>query len=153
MLLNKQFDLVISEFITELKTISQKNDLHKLVNLVQPEYFKSETSNLGNYYGIYKEDKLIAVTGERMKMDKYTEVSAVVTHLEYRGKGYAKQLIKHAVDQVFKENKIPYLHVAESNIGAIKVYEKLGFSTRRKINFWNLIKKTICQEYITKHKF
>jgi predicted GNAT family acetyltransferase len=42
---------------------------------------------------------------------------------------------------VFNENKIPYLHVAESNIGAIKLYEKLGFATRRKISFWNL--KTI----------
>ncbi|MCL6220358.1 GNAT family N-acetyltransferase [Zunongwangia pacifica] len=76
-----------------------------------------------------------------MKMNKYTEVSAVDTHPEYTGKGYAKQLIKHTTDEIFKENKIPYLHVAESNTGAIKLYKKLGFSTRRKISFWNLIKK------------
>ncbi|MEZ4957421.1 MAG: GNAT family N-acetyltransferase [Saprospiraceae bacterium] len=74
-------------------------------------------------------------------MEKFTEVSAVVTHPEHTGKGYAKQLIKHATDQIFKENKIPYLHVAESNIGAIKLYESWGFSERRKISFWNLIKR------------
>jgi len=141
MLLKEPFDLVISECITELKTINQKIDLLKLVNLVQPGYFKDNTSDLGSYYGIYKDHKLVAVTGERMKMNKYTEVSAVVTHPEYTGKGYAKQLIKHTTDEIFKENKIPYLHVAESNTGAIKLYKKLGFSTRRKISFWNLIKK------------
>ncbi|WP_289021291.1 GNAT family N-acetyltransferase [uncultured Salegentibacter sp.] len=141
MLLNQEIDFGISELIIELKTTKQKNDLFGLVNLVQPGYFKSKTSNLGNYYGIYKNDKLVAVTGERMKMDKYTEISAVVTHPEHTGNAYAKQLIKHTANKIFKENKIPYLHVAESNTGAIKLYEKLGFLTRRKINFWNLIKK------------
>ncbi|MBI6118301.1 GNAT family N-acetyltransferase [Salegentibacter maritimus] len=141
MLLNQEIDFGISELIIELKTTRQKNDLFGLVNLVQPGYFKSKTSNLGNYYGIYKNDKLVAVTGERMKMDKYTEISAVVTHPEHTGNAYAKQLIKHTANKIFKENKIPYLHVAESNTGAIKLYEKLGFLTRRKISFWNLIKK------------
>lgn len=140
MVLTKQCDLVIPEDITEFKTINQKTDLLNLVNLVQPGYFKSKTSELGKSYGIYKNDRLIAVTGERIKMNKYTEVSAVVTHPEHTGKGYAKQLINHTANQIFNENKTPYLHVAESNIGAIKLYEKLGFSTRKKISFWNLIK-------------
>ena len=72
-----------------------------------------------------------------MKMNRYTEVSAVVTHPKHTGKGYVKQLIKRTTNQIFDENKIPYLPMAESNIGAIKLYEKLGFVTRRKISFWN----------------
>jgi hypothetical protein len=32
---------------------------------------------LGNYYGIYKDDQLVAVTGERMQMGDFIEVSAV----------------------------------------------------------------------------
>ena len=140
MLLKEPLDFESTECITVLKTINQKQDLFNLVNLVQPGYFKSKTSDLGNYYGIYKDNKLIAVTGERMKMNKFTEVSAVVTHPEFTGKGYAKQLIKHTTTQIFKENKTPYLHVAESNYGAIKLYEKLGFTTRRKISFWNLVR-------------
>ena len=139
MLLDKRINIVISEQIIELQTTNQKTDLFDLVNLVQPGYFKDKTSDLGIYYGIYKDDKLIAVTGERMKMNKYSEVSAVVTHPEHIGKSYAKQLIVYASNRIFNEEKIPYLHVADTNIGAIGLYEKLGFWTRRKISFWNLI--------------
>lgn len=139
MLLSANIEVDILENIVPLKA-AHKADLLRLVNLVQPGYFKDKTPKLGNYYGIYKDHQLVAVTGERMKMDAYTEVSAVVTHPEHTGKGYAKQLVAHTSKQIFLENKTPYLHVAESNIGAIKLYEKLGFVTRRKINFWNFIK-------------
>ncbi|MDO6743588.1 GNAT family N-acetyltransferase [Tenacibaculum soleae] len=137
MILDKPINISINEQIVELKTQCQKTELFHLVNMIQPGYFNSKTSDLGNYFGIYKDEKLIAVTGERMKMNEFTEISAVITHPEHTGKGYAKQLIKQTTNQIFKENKIPYLHVAESNIGAIKLYEKLGFTTRRKISFWN----------------
>ncbi|WP_282081260.1 GNAT family N-acetyltransferase [Aquimarina algiphila] len=141
MVLKEPFDIEIKEHIYELKSYNQKKDLYDLVNFVQPGYFNKKTSDLGKYFGMYKNNKLIATTGERMKMNKFTEVSAVVTHPDHSGKGYAKQLIKHTTEQIFRENKVPYLHVLESNIGAIKLYEKLGFSTRRKISFWNLIRK------------
>ena len=141
MLLKKPIDIEDREQIIELKTKQHKTALFDLVNMVQPGYFNNRTSDLGKYFGIYKKDKLIAVTGERMKMTEFTEVSAVVTHPEHTGKGYAKQLIKQTANQIFEENKIPYLHVAESNIGAIKLYEKLGFTTRRKISFWNFKKE------------
>ncbi|MCX2494739.1 GNAT family N-acetyltransferase [Pedobacter sp. PF22-3] len=88
--------------ITELDTEDQRDDLLKLVNLVQPCYFKNKTADLGSYYGIYKNDQLIAVTGERMKMDGYTELSAIVTHPEYTEKGYAKQLIVHVSNKIFE---------------------------------------------------
>lgn len=138
MLLEKPIELEIEEQIVKLKYRKQKTDLFNLVNLIQPGYFNNKTPDLGKYFGIYKNDELIAVTGERMKMNEFTEISAVITHPEHTGKGYAKQLIKHTTGQIFNESKIPYLHVAESNIGAIKLYEKLGFTTRRKISFWNI---------------
>lgn len=142
MLLETATNVEINQEITELNSARQKEDLFQLVNLVQPGYFRPKTSDLGNYFGIYKNDMLVAVTGERMKMDKFTEISAVITRPQHTGKGYAKQLITHAVDKIFQENKIPYLHVASANIGAIKLYEKLGFITRRKISFWNLALKS-----------
>jgi ribosomal protein S18 acetylase RimI-like enzyme len=126
----------------DIKRLNGKfsNDLFDLVNLVQPGYFKRKTELLGDYYGIFKNDRLIAVTGERMKMNNYTEVSAVVTHPDHTGKGYAQQLVAYTVNKIFNENKTPCLHVAEINTGAIKLYEKLGFKTRRKISFWNVTK-------------
>lgn len=139
MLVENPIDIEIIEHIVELKSVQQKEDLFDLVDLVQPGFFKLKTADLGQYYGIYKADKLIAATGERMKMNAFTEVSAVVTHPNHTRKGYAKQLIKHTTDQIFGENKLPYLHVTDTNIGAIKLYEKLGFATRRKISFWNFV--------------
>ena len=112
------------------------NELFELVKLVQPGYFNSKTQLLGNYFGIFKDDMLVAVTGERMKMAGFTEVSAVVTHPEYTGRGYAKQLVAHTVNEILNESKIPFLHVAETNVNAIGLYQKLGFRKRRKMNFW-----------------
>ena len=139
MVLNKPIELDISKQITKLKTERHLKELFELVNLVQPGYFKNKTHELGSYYGIIENDKLIAVTGERMKMNNFTEISAVITHPNHTGKGYAKQLIKHTSDQIFKDNKTPYLHVANINTNAIRLYNKLGFQTRRNISFWNLI--------------
>ncbi|SFC83549.1 FR47-like protein [Parapedobacter composti] len=139
MLLDKGIEIEICEHITELRTTKQMVDLFYLVNLVQPGYFKTKTAGLGSYYGIYKNEKLIAVTGERMKMNKYTEVSSVVTHPEHTGKGYAKQLLAYTSNKIIDEQKNPYLHVADTNIGAKLLYEKLGFRTRRKISFWNFV--------------
>jgi len=73
--------------------------------------------------------------------DFAVEFDGIVTHPDFTGKGYAKQLIKFASDKIFNEQKIPYLHVANNNIGAIKLYEKLGFQTSRPISFWNFIIK------------
>jgi ribosomal protein S18 acetylase RimI-like enzyme len=140
MISNNRIDVEIKEEIVALKTSEHIDALFELVNLVQPGYFKRQTALLGSYFGIFKDNKLIAVTGERMKMNDFTEISAIVTHPEYTGQGYAKQLIAHTVNNIFDQNKTPYLHVVESNIGAIKLYEKLGFSTRRKMSLWHISK-------------
>lgn len=117
---------------------SHREALLALVKIVYPEYFKSKTADLGNYYGIFKDNQLVAITGERMQMDEFTEVSAVITHPEHTGHGYAKQLVAFTTNAIFEQNKIPFLHVAKANIGAVKLYEKLGFETRRDISIWNI---------------
>ena len=137
MVLEKKIETAIGEELIKLDD-TFSTALFKLVNEVQPGYFKEKTSLMGNYFGIIKEGKLIAVAGERMKMNGFTEVSAVVTHPSYSGKGFARQLVTHTVNNIFDENKIPFLHVAETNFGAIELYEKLGFKTRRRMSFWNL---------------
>ncbi len=139
MIIDNKIDIELKEEVI-LLTNEHANALFQLVNLVQPGYFKTKTALLGNYFGIFKGEELVAVAGERMKMHDYTEVSAIVTHPNYTGLGYAKQLIAHAVNNIFDQGSIPYLHVVEANMGAIKLYEKLGFVTRRKMSFWNIMK-------------
>lgn len=111
--------------------LDDKDELFELVNLVQPGFMKANTYQIGDYYGIRKDDRLVAVAGERMKMTGLTEVSAVCTHPDHTGKGYAQKLVQVVCREIFKQNRIPFLHVVETNVRAIKVYELLGFKKRR----------------------
>lgn len=139
MIVENKIDMEYKNTIVSL-TSNNTKALFDLVNLVQPGYFKEKTALLGNYYGIFEKGELIAVTGERMKMADFVEISAVVTHPEHTGKGLAKQLVAHTANAIIEQGKMPYLHVVESNEGAIKLYEKLDFITRRKISFWHIVK-------------
>ena len=68
--------------------------------------------------------------GERIKLDRYTEVSLVCTHPDHRGKGYAKSLSGILIDEIINRGDKPFLHVMTHNVPAYKLYEKLGFKTR-----------------------
>jgi hypothetical protein len=93
MIISEPIDIPIIDTIIELEE-RNREDLLELVKLVYPEYFKSKTATLGNYYGIYKDDQLVAVTGERMQMSDFIEECSNHTS-RYLGKGYAKQLVAH----------------------------------------------------------
>jgi GNAT superfamily N-acetyltransferase len=140
MILNESIKLDVIEDIVSLRTKKHMDDLSTLINLVQPGFFRKRTFDLGAYFGVYKNNTLVAAAGERMKMKKYTEVSGIVTHPNFVGNGYASQLIKHTTDTIFKENKTPYLHVSKANKRASSIYFNLGFITRREISFWSLNK-------------
>jgi ribosomal protein S18 acetylase RimI-like enzyme len=135
--LEKKIDLDFTEDIVLLQE-GNKEELFCFIKKFYPYYFKNRTPELGRYFGIFKDNKLVAVTGERMQMDDMTEVSAVITDPDYHGKGYAKQLISFVTDKIFEDRKTPFLHVAESNTGAKKLYDTLGFSHRGTINLWNV---------------
>ncbi|MFT4761085.1 MAG: hypothetical protein ACI9LN_003065 [Saprospiraceae bacterium] len=83
MVLEERIDMELREQIIHLKDENKKRELFDLVSLVQPGYFKNKTVDLEKYFGIYKAHKLISVTGERMKMNEFTEISAIVTHPEH----------------------------------------------------------------------
>ncbi|GAA4900172.1 GNAT family N-acetyltransferase [Flaviramulus aquimarinus] len=127
----------ITETIIELNEANYQ-DLTTLVKLVYPEFFKEKTNALGRYYGIYKNQKLVAVTGERMQTNNFIEISAVVTHPNFLGNGYARQLITHTANRIFDDGKIPFLHVDENNLGPIALYKKLGFTIRREMQYWKV---------------
>ena len=137
MILYSKIDFPITEHIIELNE-THYQDLLGLIKEVYPEYFKEKTNTLGRYYGVYENQRLVAITGERMQTNNFTEISAVITHPDFSGKGYAKQLITHTSNKIFDKNKTPILHVDETNLGPINLYKKLGFITRRKLEFWKI---------------
>jgi ribosomal protein S18 acetylase RimI-like enzyme len=138
MILEKKIEGKVSEAIIQLNN-DHKDALFALVNEVQPGYFRKNTQQLGNYYGLFKGAKLVAVTGERMCLNGFVEVSAIVTHPDHTGRGYAKQLITHTVNEIRERNCTPFLHVVENNARAIGLYQQVGFTIRRSISFWNIV--------------
>ncbi|HVW62153.1 MAG TPA: GNAT family N-acetyltransferase [Puia sp.] len=121
-------------------TAADRDDMFDLINKVQPGYYERDTHQLGNYYGIRQEGQLVAIAGERIRLDGLTEVSAVCTDPGHTGMGYAQFLTKQVCRHNLEQGITPFLHTLTTNERAIRVYEHLGFRQRRIISFWKLRK-------------
>ena len=118
--------------------IHRLNDEHidkmkALVELTKPGPFENRTIDFGNYIGIFEQGKLASMNGQRFNPYQFREISAVCTHPNFLGKGYAKELLVKQVNEVLQQNETPFLHVRADNFGAIKLYEKVGFKIRTKM--------------------
>jgi predicted GNAT family acetyltransferase len=103
----------------------------ELVDLTKPgSPFFPGMFELGKYIGVKEDGKLVAMAGERVKPDGYTEIALVCTHPEYRRKGYAAALSGVLMKEIIDRGEKPFLHVMTHNVPAIKLYEKLGFKIR-----------------------
>lgn len=114
-------------------TVSDAPDMLALIELTFPGYFRSRTLELGTYFGIRDGDRLVAMAGERMSMTGFCEISAVCTHPDHRGRGYAQYLMALLINKLFDEGVTPFLHVDIYNEKAKSIYGKLGFAVRRDI--------------------
>lgn len=104
-----------------------------LVEITKPGPFGSRTPRLGQYLGVRDGNRLLAMAGERMRLPGYVELSAICVHPEARGRGYAAELTSHLARIAFDRGEVPFLHVRPTNIGAVALYRRLGFETRREL--------------------
>ena len=118
--------------VTELTPADVPDMLH-LVELTKPGPFSAGAIMLGSYLGIRCAGKLIAMAGERMRFDGFTEISAVCTHPGYRGCGYASSLVRALVRQIITRGETPFLHLYSDNTIAAALYTKLGFALQRRL--------------------
>jgi ribosomal protein S18 acetylase RimI-like enzyme len=113
-------------------------DLPEILDLVartRPGPFRRRTVELGTYRGVRRDGRLIAMAGERLRLPGWTEISAVCTDPAYRGRGLAERLTRTAVAGIRSRGETPLLHAAAQNTGAIRLYERLGFTVRTRIEF------------------
>lgn len=102
----------------------------ELAALTKPGPFFANTHRLGAFWGIKADGRLVAMAGERMKLNGYTEVSGVCTHPEFRGRGYAATLSRVVAGNIMKRGETPFLHAYAVNTAAINLYSALGFALR-----------------------
>ncbi len=110
------------------------NDAPQMLQLVaetQPGPFGTRTVEMGRYLGVRDEGRLIAMTGERLRLPGFTEVSAVCVAPSHRGRGLARRLVLAIVDNIRAAGTEAILHVASDNAPAIALYRALGFTVRR----------------------
>jgi len=102
-----------------------------LVARTAPGPFAERTIELGTYLGVRHAGTLVAMAGERIRLAGHTELSAVCTDAEHRGRGLASALMRAVATGVVARGEVPFLHVVSDNASAIRLYETLGFTMRR----------------------
>jgi ribosomal protein S18 acetylase RimI-like enzyme len=109
------------------------DEMLDLVDRTQPGPFRRRTIELGTYLGIRREGRLVAMGGERFHPPGFTEISAVCTDPDHRGQGLASRLVRAVAAGIKARGETPFMHAAAGNTTAIRLYETMGFTLRRKL--------------------
>jgi ribosomal protein S18 acetylase RimI-like enzyme len=118
-------------------------EMMQLAALTKPGPFGPRTIEFGHYHGIFENGQLAAMTGQRLHVANYTEISAVCTHPNHLGKGFAAALILHQLNLIHCQGQKAFLHVRDDNSRAIALYERLGFKVQRAMNFYFMKRRAV----------
>ena len=105
-----------------------------LTKRMNPGPFFSNTIAFGHYEGVFDGDELVAMAGQRLHPAPYAEISAVCTHPDYVGRGYASHLLRYQAHRIRVAGGVPFLHVRTDNATAVRVYQALGFAVWREMS-------------------
>ena len=99
----------------------------ELAELTNPGPYGPRTPELGDYFGWFEGDRLIAMGGERLCAGPYREVSGICTHPDFRGRGLARRLTLKLIHHQLRRGETPFLHVVAENTAARQLYCDMGF--------------------------
>ena len=103
----------------------------ELATLTRPGPFGPRTIELGEYFGCFEGQRLVAMAGERMCAGTLREISGVCTHPDFQGRGLARRLMVKLIRRQMQRDETPFLHVMRDNHNAHRLYERMGFRTCR----------------------
>jgi ribosomal protein S18 acetylase RimI-like enzyme len=104
-----------------------------LAALTEPGPMGLRTVTMGNWWGVRRAGRLVAMAGQRMHLDGLVEVSGVCTHPDVRGEGLARKLILKVLHDIAARGEKSFLHLKTENAAALGLYESLGFRVRTEI--------------------
>lgn len=102
-----------------------------LAQLTEPGPFLPRTHELGDFYGVREDGRIVAMAGERFHVDGFTEISAVCTHPDARKRGLGAALTLHVAHAIRARGEEAFLHVLDDNENAARLYQTIGFEIRR----------------------
>jgi len=102
-----------------------------LAQLTRPGPFGLRTIELGDYLGVFEDERLVAMAGERMHAGTLREISGVCTHPDHQGRGIARRLMSALVRRQMQRGQTPFLHVMADNAVARQLYARMGFADHR----------------------
>jgi ribosomal protein S18 acetylase RimI-like enzyme len=112
-------------------TAADVPEMLELIAQTEPGPFLPRTVELGDYLGIRRDGALVAMAGERFRLEGWTEISAVCTSPDHRGQGLASRLVGALIEGIQRRSERVFLHVLATNTAAIGLYEELGFRVRQ----------------------
>jgi len=101
----------------------------------RPGPFLPRTIEMGTYLGVRHRGRLVAMAGQRFNPPGWAEISAVCTDEEYRGRGLGTRLVQAVAADIRERGDVPFLHALATNTGAIRLYQSIGFTLRRRTQF------------------
>jgi len=109
-------------------------EMTELVRTTKPGPWGPRTHELGGYIGLREDGRLVAMAGERLRVDGFTEISAVCTAPSHQRRGLGAALVLALVARIRDRGEEAFLHAAVTNVGAIRLYRALGFTHRTDVD-------------------
>lgn len=138
----KELMPVASNSAVHILTEGDLPQMLALVDLARPGPLSPRAFELGSFCGIFDGETLVALAGERLQLDGFTEVATVCTHPEHRGLNYGKAVVSVAARAIQARGQTPFLSVNADNIPAIRLYESLGFNHTRTL-YLNTVRRAL----------
>lgn len=121
-------------------TAADAPEMVALTDAAFPGFFRSRTHLMGYYCGIRVQGELVAMAGERLRLEAHPELSGICTHPAHRGKGFASDCIGHLIARHRREGLRSWLHVGAPNSRAIELYASLGFKRVRTLMLHRIVR-------------
>ncbi len=108
--------------------------MQALAAATKPGPFSTRTHELGRFLGVFADQQLVAMAGERLLLDGFVELSGVCTDPDHRGHGLAGSLVVQLAHAAVARSDTPFLHAFAQNETALSVYRGLGFIERARLH-------------------